>query len=106
MHTTPRIPDHEQPIAQTPLASLQGVSKSYGPVRALHDVDLALHAGEVLALLGANGAGKSTAVGLLLGAVQADAGRVELLGRSPRALSARRGAGWLQSRGARTLRVV
>src|SRR3546814_2689738 len=47
------------------LASLRGVRKQYGKVVALDGVDLAIAPGQVLALLGANGAGKSTAIALL-----------------------------------------
>ena len=42
------------------VAGLRGAGKSFGGTRALHDVSLELRAGEVLALLGENGAGKST----------------------------------------------
>ncbi len=83
------VPDADVP----PLARLDGVHRRYGSVVALDGVDLALRAGEVLALLGANGAGKSTAVGLLLGMVAPDAGTATLLGQPPRQLAARRAAG-------------
>ena len=49
------------------VASLEGVNKNYGDVRALRGVDFGVRAGEVVALLGPNGAGKTTAVKLLLG---------------------------------------
>ena len=62
------------------LARLRGVDKRYGATRALDGFDLSLHAGQVTALLGTNGAGKSTAVGLLLGLLAADAGEVSVLG--------------------------
>lgn len=75
------------------LASLQGVHKHYGAVRALDGVDLELRAGQVLALLGPNGAGKTTAISLLLGLLRADAGRVQLFGHDPEQLAARRGIG-------------
>ncbi|MEZ0469128.1 ABC transporter ATP-binding protein [Luteimonas salinilitoris] len=81
-------------------ARLRAAGKRYGSTCALDGVDLTLHGGEVLALLGANGAGKSTAVGLLLGLLQPDAGQATLLGMAPEALAARRGAGvMLQSAG-------
>ena len=41
------------------LLAAQGIAKSYGPVTALRSVDLAVHSGEIHALLGANGAGKA-----------------------------------------------
>jgi len=62
-----------------------GVSKSYGSVRALSDLDVSLHTGETVALLGPNGAGKSTALDLLLGLRRPDSGgRVRLFGGTPR----------------------
>ncbi|MDN5780561.1 MAG: ABC transporter ATP-binding protein [Luteimonas sp.] len=82
------------------LASLRGVRKQYGKVVALDGVDLAIAPGQVLALLGANGAGKSTAIALLLGLVRPDAGQALLFGQSPQQLAARRNIGvMLQSAG-------
>jgi len=75
------------------LGGLQGAVKSYGPVRALDGVDLDLRSGEVLAVLGANGAGKSTAISLLLGLALPDHGRADLFGESPQAIGARRNVG-------------
>ena len=45
-----------------PLLRLKGVSKNFGPVQALIDVDLDIRAGEVTALIGDNGAGKSVMI--------------------------------------------
>ncbi|MGN7726780.1 ABC transporter ATP-binding protein [Luteimonas sp. 22616] len=82
------------------LASLRGVRKQYGKVVALDGVDLAIAPGQVLALLGANGAGKTTAIALLLGLVRPDAGQALLFGQSPQQLAARRNIGvMLQSAG-------
>jgi len=58
----------------TPLLEMRGISKRFGPTRALQDVSLTVHAGEVLALIGENGAGKSTLLKTLSGAVRADQG--------------------------------
>ena len=49
------------------LARLRAARKSYGKILALDGMDLQLRSGQVLALLGANGAGKSTAVSVMLG---------------------------------------
>ncbi|MBW8368865.1 MAG: ABC transporter ATP-binding protein [Arenimonas sp.] len=75
------------------LATLTSATKRYGPVLALDAVDLEVRDGEVLAVLGANGAGKSTALGLLTGRLSPDGGRVQLFGRDPREPAARRGIG-------------
>jgi ABC-2 type transport system ATP-binding protein len=79
--------------ADAALARLHQASKSYGKIKALDGVDLALRGGELLALLGPNGAGKTTAIGLLLGLLRADAGTVELFGRDPQDIAARRNIG-------------
>lgn len=65
------------------VASLEGVNKNYGDVRALRGVNFQVRAGEVVALLGPNGAGKTTAVKLLLGLLQPNAGRVRVFGGDP-----------------------
>jgi ABC-2 type transport system ATP-binding protein len=75
------------------LAALHGAGKRYGALQALAAVDLQVRAGEVLAVLGANGAGKTTALALLTGRLGADEGRVELFGLDPRDPVARRGIG-------------
>ncbi len=82
------------------LAQLRGSRKRYGATQALDGVDLSLQRGEVLALLGANGAGKSTAIALLLGLLAADEGSAELFGRPPGDMAVRRRMGvMLQSAG-------
>jgi ribose transport system ATP-binding protein len=63
------------------LLEATGVSKTYGAVVALHGASLAVRAGEVHALMGANGAGKSTFVKILTGAVIPDSGRIVIQGR-------------------------
>ena len=83
-----------------PLARLKGASRAYGAVPALQDLDLSLQAGQVTALLGANGAGKSTAVGLLLGLLAADRGEASVLGHVAGSPAARQATGtMLQSAG-------
>ncbi len=83
-----------------PLAALRAARKRYGNVTALDGVDLSLQPGEVMALLGANGAGKSTAIALMLGLLKPDAGSAELFGRTPDTMAVRRRIGvMLQSAG-------
>ena len=65
------------------VASLEGVNKNYGSVRALRGVDFRVRAGEVVALLGPNGAGKTTAVKLLLGLIQPNSGKARVFGGDP-----------------------
>jgi ABC-2 type transport system ATP-binding protein len=65
------------------VASLEGVNKNYGSVRALRAVNFRVRAGEVVALLGPNGAGKTTAVKLFLGLMLPNSGRVRVFGGDP-----------------------
>ncbi|KAA0970262.1 sugar ABC transporter ATP-binding protein [Aureimonas fodinaquatilis] len=64
--------------------TLSNVSKSFGPIRVLHNVDLALQAGEVHALIGENGAGKSTIMKILGGFLDPTEGDVLLNGKPVR----------------------
>ena len=62
---------------------LSHLSKSYGAVRAVDDVDLVIAPGETVALLGPNGAGKTTTIDMVLGLTRPDSGRVSLFGMAP-----------------------
>jgi ABC-2 type transport system ATP-binding protein len=62
---------------------MRKLSKKFGAVQALDELDLNLEAGEVHGFLGPNGAGKSTAIRVLLGAIRADSGTVRLFGQDP-----------------------
>ena len=59
----------------------EGLSKSYGPIDALVEVDLTVRYGELTAIVGDNGAGKTTLMKILAGALRRDRGRIELAGR-------------------------
>ncbi|HEX7829900.1 MAG TPA: ABC transporter ATP-binding protein [Thermoanaerobaculia bacterium] len=65
-------------------AHFSSVTKHYGMVEALRGLDLTIRPGELLALLGANGAGKTTAVRLLLGLAKPTSGSVQVFGGDPR----------------------
>ena len=83
-----------------PVARLDRVTKSYGSHVALRDVSLEVPPGVVFALLGENGAGKTTAIKLLLGLEQPDEGRAEVLGRDSgrEGLEIRRRVGYVSER--------
>jgi ABC-2 type transport system ATP-binding protein len=72
-----------------PAVDFRGVSKAYGSVTAVDGFDLIIRVGETVALLGANGAGKSSVVSLMLGLLRPDAGTVEVLGIRPHEVVAR-----------------
>ena len=84
----------------TPVIRLDRVSKRFGHVQALDEVSLAVSPGSVCALLGANGAGKSTALKILLGLEQPDSGAAEVLGMSSQThgLEIRRRVGYVAER--------
>jgi len=78
----------------TPLLELRGVRSGYGAAPVLRDVDLTVEPGEIVALLGANGAGKSTTMLTIGGELRLQAGEVRFGGaplRGPLHRRARRG---------------
>jgi branched-chain amino acid transport system ATP-binding protein len=62
--------------------SVEGLSKSFGGIKAVDNVDLSVSRGEILALIGPNGAGKTTCFNILNGQISADSGRITLDGKS------------------------
>jgi len=81
------------------MLEVRGLRAGYGRAQVLFDVDLEVRAGEVVALLGRNGAGKSTTLKAVMGLVPATAGEVRFEGRELRALEpyeiARLGLGYV-----------
>jgi branched-chain amino acid transport system ATP-binding protein len=74
--------DHRlQAVGSGPLLQVNGLSKSFGGVKALDTVSFDLAGGELLALIGPNGAGKSTCFNCINGQLRPDAGSVRLAGR-------------------------
>lgn len=69
-----------------PLLRIDGLEKSFGGLRVIHDVSFALDAGERVALIGPNGAGKTTVFNLITGVYSATAGRIEVAGTDITAL--------------------
>lgn len=67
----------------TETVALHRVTKAYGPIVAVRDLDLTLREGEVVALVGHNGAGKTTQVKMILGLARPTSGTVRLLGADP-----------------------
>ncbi|WP_184569021.1 ABC transporter ATP-binding protein [Streptomyces zagrosensis] len=74
-------------VGRTPSAPLavhlSNVSRTYGPVRAVDGLDLDIPRGQTVALLGRNGAGKSTSLSMLLGLLPPSSGEVRLFGAAP-----------------------
>src|SRR5579885_141162 len=60
--------------------NVEGLSKHYGPIRAVDDISFQLHGGGIHGLLGANGAGKTTTLAMLLGLLTPTAGRITIFG--------------------------
>ena len=63
------------------IVEMKGISKSFGGVQALRSVDLELRRGEIMGMVGDNGAGKSTMMKILSGAYQADEGEIFIDGQ-------------------------
>ena len=69
------------PLAPLPAIRMDGIEKSFGPIRANRSASLEVLPGEIHALVGENGAGKSTLMRILGGLMKPDAGKVEVNGR-------------------------
>ena len=92
-HSFKQLLDHDDILAPPPQPSptgtaagvrleMQGVSKSYGSTSVLQDINLRIHEGEFVAIVGFSGSGKSTLISLMAGLTTPDAGAV-LLGSEP-----------------------
>jgi ABC-2 type transport system ATP-binding protein len=73
---------------------LESLNKSYGDLRALRDLSMEVRAGEIVGFVGSNGAGKSTAMRIVLGVLEADSGEVRWDGK-PVDLAVRRRIGYM-----------
>ncbi|MFL7905060.1 ABC transporter ATP-binding protein [Azospirillum argentinense] len=85
-------------MTDTPTIRVEGVSKRYGDAFAVREVDLDLAAGECVAMVGHNGAGKSSLIKLMLGLTTPTAGGIRVLGGDPASAAAshiRRQVGFL-----------
>jgi ABC-2 type transport system ATP-binding protein len=82
------IPIALHPAAAFP-AQFTAVTKQYDSVEALRGIDFSIRPGELVTLLGANGAGKTTAVRILLGLSKPSSGTVRVFGNDPRDASSR-----------------
>src|SRR5262245_19196540 len=87
-------------MAATAGIEVAGLTKSYGEVRAVRDIDVSVAPGETVALLGPNGAGKSTTIDVLLGLLEPDTGSVSVFGSSPTAAVDRGAVGAMLQTGA------
>lgn len=87
------------PVSRTGRLDVVGLRKSYGGRMVVQDVSLSVNSGEVVGLLGPNGAGKTTSFYMIVGLVQAEAGRIEIDGVAITSLPihkrARRGLSYL-----------
>ena len=107
----PASPTHPQPASPTQagsgksatapspkaqdLISVQELRKRFGDFEALKGVSFAVSPGEIVGLIGANGAGKSTSMRIILGLEAASSGQVSVLGQRPGSLQARRLLGYV-----------
>lgn len=79
------------------MIELRGLTKQYGPHRAVNDLHLTIHKGEIFGLLGPNGAGKSTTILMMLGLTEPTSGTVRICGIDPtrHPLAVKRKVGYL-----------
>ncbi len=90
---SPEIPSAQETI----VLRTEGLAKSFGKVRAVRDLSLAVREGEIYGFLGRNGAGKTTTIRMLMGILKPDRGRLEWMGKKVRraGLSMKRNIGYV-----------
>jgi len=81
-------------MTDTPLVELKNIEKRFGGVQAVDRVSVDLHAGEVVGILGHNGAGKSCLMKILSGAMPSDGGEIHVNGRSVQLANTRDARGY------------
>lgn len=84
-------PPEPEPVP--PVLELVGVRAAYGPIQVLHGVDLTVHAGQVVALLGPNGGGKTTTVKVASGLMPVTGGELRYAGQKVNGIAAEEAAG-------------
>ena len=77
------VVQRNHPTSDNPLIETCGLSKVFGPVEALTDLNLRIMPGEIYGLLGPNGAGKTTAIKTILGLLEPTEGWIKVLGLDP-----------------------
>lgn len=82
IETFPEIPIEEMTENPVYAVEMRGISKSFGSLKALDDVDLCVRKGSIHALLGENGAGKSTLMKILYGLYTKDSGTIKIMGET------------------------
>jgi len=78
------MPEYPEPETAENKLDMQNISKTFGGVKALHDVSFQVRYGEIHALVGENGAGKSTLMKVLSGALHRDSGEIYIDGKNAR----------------------
>lgn len=100
IHQSATQPFDAPAVAVPPAVELRGVTRRYGDVVAVENLDLEIAPGATVALLGPNGAGKSTTIAMMLGLLAPSAGEARIFGLAPRdAVAGGRVGAMLQSSG-------
>ena len=67
-----------------PILRIQGVTKDYGPLKAVDHISFSINSGRIVGLLGPNGAGKTTTINMTLGILEPNRGSIEIFGKNLR----------------------
>jgi ABC-2 type transport system ATP-binding protein len=66
------------------ILNIEGLTKDYGPIKAVDDVSFSINPGKIVGLLGPNGAGKTTTIHMILGILEPTRGSIEIFGKNLR----------------------